>query len=55
MIKTQEQLTKALKKLINDEKLRKKYANNLYKTVSEKFLWKETYKKVIGDINEKTN
>ena len=52
MIETEKELEEAMEKLIVDEKLRNKFANNLYKTVKEKFLWSVTSKKIISDVKK---
>lgn len=46
-----EALEKAMDKLILDEKLRNRFASNLYVTVKNNFSWDVTAKKIIKDIN----
>ena len=53
MIENDEEMYAALDLLLNKKNIREKYANELYNTVISKFLWKNTCKKVIGDINGK--
>ncbi len=51
LIKNENELKNSLNKLINDQDLRIKLSNNLYKTVKDKFIWEKTAKKIIDDIN----
>ena len=44
-------LTKAMEELIEDEKKRKKLADNLYNTIIQQFSWRVTAKKIIDDID----
>ena len=53
MIENDEEMYNALNTLIKDKKTRKKYAEELYKNVKTKFLWKKTCEKIVSDINEK--
>ena len=52
IINNEEELILSLEKLINDRKLRKELANNLYKLVKEKFVWNKTAKLIINDIEK---
>ena len=52
MINTKDELVETLEKLINDNKLREKYSKNINKTIREKFLWENTAKKIIDDIEK---
>lgn len=52
IINSGEELMLSLEKLINDSRLRKKIANNLYKLVKEKFVWDRTAKLIINDIEK---
>lgn len=47
---TVKSLYNAMKKTIDNPKLRKELTNNLYKTINEKFSWDVTSNKVIEDI-----
>ena len=53
MINNDDEMYEALKLLTTDKKLRKKYAEAIYKTVNSKFVWSETSKKVLTDICNK--
>lgn len=53
MINDEKEMFDALKSLIDNNKLRKKYADALYETVNKKFLWKSTAKRIVSDISEK--
>lgn len=55
MINNNDEMYEALKLLTKDSKLRSKYADELYKTVNNKFLWSKTSDIVIKDINKKAN
>lgn len=46
-------LEMAMEKLILDDKKRREYADNLYKTIEKKFLWEVTAKKILKDIGLK--
>ena len=50
MINNQNELTEALKKLIDNPEIRLKYANNLKKKVLNNFEWSKTSEKIISDI-----
>lgn len=43
-------LVKAMERLILDENLRERYANNLYNTAKDKFTWEKTAKKILKDM-----
>lgn len=45
-----ESLYNAMKELIKDNNLLKKYANEINKTIKIKFSWENTSKKILGDI-----
>lgn len=53
LVSNQEELEESINLLINDEKLREKYSEEIYKTISNKFIWKNTVKKIESDINER--
>lgn len=46
-------LYKAMKSLIDDEKLLKKYSKEIYKTIINKFSWEKNAKKILGDMDAK--
>ena len=50
IIETQDELKKALKKCINDDKFRNEISKNIYDTIIEKFTWEETTKKILKDM-----
>ena len=50
MINDQNELTEALKKLIDNPEIRLQYANNLKKKVLNNFEWSKTSEKIISDI-----
>lgn len=51
MINNEEELYSAIEKLINDKKLRLLLGNNIEKTIRDNFLWSNTAKTIINDIN----
>lgn len=53
MVNSEDELYKALKKLINNSELRTKLGNNLYKYVTNKFLFEKTARVVIKDIESR--
>lgn len=55
MINSKKELENALELLINNKELRNKYSEEIYKTVCDKFLWKNTAKKIESDISNKIN
>lgn len=52
MINNEEELYVALRELINHKEKREKYANEIYKTITSKFLWKNTVNIVINDLEK---
>jgi glycosyltransferase involved in cell wall biosynthesis len=50
MINNEDELYKAMEKLITNKDLREKLAENLNKKVKNEFLWEKTAKKIIKDI-----
>ena len=50
MINDRNELTEALKKLIDNPEIRLQYANNLKKKVLNNFEWSKTSEKIISDI-----
>ena len=53
MINSKKELENALELLINNKDLRNRYSEEIYRTVCDKFLWKNTAKKIESDINER--
>ena len=53
MINSKKELENALELLINNKDLRNRYSEEIYSTVCDKFLWKNTAKKIESDINER--
>lgn len=52
MINNTDELVSALEKLINNKKLREELSTNLKKKILKEFIWENTAKKIIGDLNE---
>lgn len=50
MVNSEEELTNALKTLIDNPKSRNKYAKNLKRTILDTFVWDKTSEKIINDI-----
>ena len=50
MINNEDELTNALKTLIDNPKLRNEYAKNLKDTILNTFVWDKTSEKIIKDI-----
>ena len=53
MTNSKKELEDALELLINNKDLRNKYSEEIYRTICDKFLWKNTAKKIESDIYER--
>ena len=52
MINDQNELTEALKKLIDNPEIRLQYANNLKKKVLNNFEWSKTSERILKDLKK---